>query len=863
MYSEEINNTSLWRTAFSCAATPMEQEAIDRLKGEFSNFRSRTNFLVGHVSKSLPDLTLHDVSHLDALWRVGSLLAGENYPINPMEAFVLGGSILLHDAALCIEAYEGGIDGLRSERVWKDTFALEMERTPGRKIEEIESDCDFSAMRALHANRAGELAQYAWKHPKDGSSFYLISDPTLRNHVGKFIGKIATSHHWSIEQVKDQLSTPLNPPAGYPAQWSIDGIKIACLLRTADAAHFCQDRAPDFLHALKRRIGVSGNHWDAQNKITGPALSPADPNKETITYTSTQDFLEIESKAWWVAYEALGIVQKEISSANKLLIELNHTNAPALRIKNIAGHESISRFSQYIKASGWEPCNISIHIGDVESLVRNLGGEKLYGANSPTQKLHVVLRELIQNARDSIVALRTIEPDFIGRINIRFINDGNDQYLQIEDDGVGMSRRVLTGALLDFGNSFWASDLVKTELPGLRAAGYKSVGKFGIGFYSIFMLAASASVSSRRWNNGHTDTVELFFPEGLSLRPIVKNTPPAHHRRHYSTTVKIKLLEEQKITNFSSIKISSGYGGINEYSVPLGRLIASWVPGLDVPVYYTDNSQEPALIHPWVPKSQPEKYELLKSIYFPEHRGEIGKQLLKNIELHASHLRPVGTTAYGIAAIQMAPGNADIAGGIRTIGGFGPFSSTGEKHFIGYIECEPDSARRNAEKFAAPPEIIKKWATEQLAIFEESNPSELQRAIFGASLCEFGVSPSAIVRILAATQDGYKFFSVSDLATAMRKTPIIFPQSDYSETIDVYAKINSVEGAIVVHSLIHGKFANLKLNNGIPDDENSLLGCLYYEIKKSGTQLVKVPSDITFESQIGTAKAFMVSIETK
>lgn len=674
MYSEEIHTTSLWCTAFNCASTPLEQESIDRLKGEFSNFRSNANFLVSHVRTSLPDLTLHDVSHLDALWRVGSLLAGEDYPINPMEAFVLGGSILLHDAALCVEAYEGGVEGLRSEKVWKDTFALETERTPGRNIEAIKIDCDFSAMRALHAERAGELARYAFKNHKDGSSFYLISDPTLRNHVGRLIGKIATSHHWSIEQVKDQLSTPLNPPSGYPPQWSIDGIKIACLLRTADAAHFCQDRAPDFLHALKRRIGVSGNHWEAQNKITGPALSPADPHKETIAYTSTQDFSEIESRAWWIAYEALGIVQKEISSANKLLMELNHTNAPPLKIKNVAGQESISNFSQYIKASGWEPCNASIHIGDIESLVRNLGGEKLYGASSPTHKLHVVLRELIQNARDSIVALRSIEPDFIGKINVRLINDGNDQYLQIEDDGVGMSRRVLTGALLDFGNSFWASDLVKTELPGLRAGGYKSVGKFGIGFYSIFMIAASASISSRRWNNGHTDTVELSFSEGLSLRPIVKSSPPPHHLRHYSTVVKIKILEDQKIADSSTIKISSGYSGIGDYSVPLERLIASWIPGLDVPVYFINDPSEPSLIHHWDPKNKQNNSELLKSIYFPEYRGEIGKQFLANIDIHASRLRPIGTPAYGIAAIQMDHGNAASAGEFARSGDLAPLA---------------------------------------------------------------------------------------------------------------------------------------------------------------------------------------------
>ncbi|MBA2593659.1 MAG: hypothetical protein M3495_02490 [Pseudomonadota bacterium] len=47
----------------------------------------------------MPGLTVHDITHLDALWRVADQIAGPDYPINPAEAFVLGGAFLLHDAA--------------------------------------------------------------------------------------------------------------------------------------------------------------------------------------------------------------------------------------------------------------------------------------------------------------------------------------------------------------------------------------------------------------------------------------------------------------------------------------------------------------------------------------------------------------------------------------------------------------------------------------------------------------------------------------------------------------------------------------------------------------------------------------------
>ena len=48
---------------------------------------------------------------------------------------------------------------------------------------------------------------------------------------------------------------------------------------------------------------------------------------------------------------------------------------------------------------------------------------------------------------------------------------------------MGMSEQVLTGPLLDFGNSFWGSTLASQEFPGLIASGMKAAGRFGIGFF--------------------------------------------------------------------------------------------------------------------------------------------------------------------------------------------------------------------------------------------------------------------------------------------------------------------------------------------------------------------------------------------
>lgn len=842
----------------------MEDLARNRLSSELEGFRSRANDLVGLIHVALPNLTVHDVTHLDALWRVASLLAGENYPLNPLEAFVLGGAILLHDSALSFEAYEGGLSGIRASTIWRDTFAIERERNPDAPTSDTESACDFLAMRALHAARAGELAQHPWKSSVDDSDVFLIADPTLRNHVGGLIGQIASSHHWSIEEVRDKLRNQLNPPSGYPSHWSVDAVKIACLLRTADAAHFCQDRAPDFLHALIRRSGISGAHWSAQNRITGPALLGLDQTQRTIVYTSTQDFKETDSKAWWITFDAITVVQNEIVSANELLADRNISGSPRLKIESVAGAGSISQLSEVIRPQGWEPGDVNIHISDIESLVRNLGGEKLYGVTTTEQKLHVVVRELIQNARDSVVARRSLVPDFVGEITIRFFEEGTNQFLQIEDNGVGMSRRVLTKALLDFGSSFWSSDLVKTELPGLRASSYKSVGKFGIGFYSIFMIASAASISSRRWDAGERDIVQLLFPDGLSLRPIVKHGKSMDHHWSCSTVLKIQLRDDCRISDVEAIPVPSGLTGVPDFAAPLSALIASWVAGLDVPVKFSKRSEHhSSQIHGGKPGETPSARSLLEQLSLGEYRGDLASRIQENISAHVDRMRPVGDMKYGFAAIQSSHGRAEAAPGIRSIGGFGRYSSHGNEKFVGYIECEPDSARRGPGKYLAPASVIQNWAKEQVDLFEANHPDDMQRVVFGASLAEFDVDPIDVVRVLALGVQGMFFASMDSLAAIAQKNPILFVESEYSSSFDTYAEVTPVPNYLVIRLLEHGVFSDLARNSNIPKERYSVLGCLHRAIERAGMRMLIQPSTVKFKSAFGSAKVFAISAVAK
>ena len=131
----------------------------------------------------MKDMTVHDISHLDALWEMGSIIVDESFNLSPPEAFVFGASVLIHDAAMTVAAYPDGLDGLKQETAWKDSFArLQMERKEGSGEDDdgtLEELATNEALRLLHASQAEYLAIAKWLS-SNGDDQHLISDPTVR-----------------------------------------------------------------------------------------------------------------------------------------------------------------------------------------------------------------------------------------------------------------------------------------------------------------------------------------------------------------------------------------------------------------------------------------------------------------------------------------------------------------------------------------------------------------------------------------------------------------------------------------------------------------------------------------------------------
>ncbi|MBR3190368.1 hypothetical protein [Bosea sp. (in: a-proteobacteria)] len=127
--------TRLWKKCFENSEFLENQEQVLKLSDEFKRIRSQVVPLASEIAHILPNFTVHDVSHLDALWDVAGELVGAEFPLNPLEGFILGCSFLFHDAAMSLAAYPGGIEQIRSTRAWQQIASrLELQANSGESF---------------------------------------------------------------------------------------------------------------------------------------------------------------------------------------------------------------------------------------------------------------------------------------------------------------------------------------------------------------------------------------------------------------------------------------------------------------------------------------------------------------------------------------------------------------------------------------------------------------------------------------------------------------------------------------------------------------------------------------------------------
>ena len=127
--------------------------------------------------------------------------------------------------------------------------------------------------------------------------------------------------------------------------------------------------------------------------------------------------------------------------------------------------------------------------------------------NSLYTNTEVFLRELISNASDALDKARYLqltEKDAVleqeGEPQIQITLDGEKKTLTIEDNGIGMTEEEVIanlGTIARSGTDAFVKQFSQLTKENKRDEALDLIGQFGVGFYSVFMVAKRVDVQTR------------------------------------------------------------------------------------------------------------------------------------------------------------------------------------------------------------------------------------------------------------------------------------------------------------------------------------------------------------------------------
>jgi molecular chaperone HtpG len=158
----------------------------------------------------------------------------------------------------------------------------------------------------------------------------------------------------------------------------------------------------------------------------------------------------------------------------------------------------------------------------------------------------VFLRELVSNSSDALDKLRLesmidkeLEAD-TSDLHIELVTDREERTLTIRDNGIGMTRAQvidLIGTIARSGTAEFVSKWQQAKHDGTA----ELIGKFGIGFYSSFMVADRVVMVTRRagetegtrWESSGSDTYEISTVTDAAVgTSVTLHLKPADEENH-------------------------------------------------------------------------------------------------------------------------------------------------------------------------------------------------------------------------------------------------------------------------------------------------------------------------------------------
>ena len=143
--------------------------------------------------------------------------------------------------------------------------------------------------------------------------------------------------------------------------------------------------------------------------------------------------------------------------------------------------------------------------------------------NSLYTERDIFVRELVSNAADALEKYRhvslTEKPEFDAHVPLEITIDCDDKkhILTVADTGIGMTREELEtnlGTIAHSGSGNFLEELAEAAKKDVNL-----IGQFGVGFYSVFMVAKKVRVQTRSWDGSEGHEWESDGGGSYTIKP--------------------------------------------------------------------------------------------------------------------------------------------------------------------------------------------------------------------------------------------------------------------------------------------------------------------------------------------------------
>jgi hypothetical protein len=304
-----------------------------------------------------------------------------------------------------------------------------------------------------------------------------------------------------------------------------------------------------------------------------------------------------------------------------------------------------------------------------------------------------------------------------------------------------------------------------------------SIGEFGIGFFSAFMLGSHIRVITRRFDRSESEALLLEFQGGLRLRPILSEASAGIAPIDGGTRVEINLCHDPRIAdglNFRT-RFQSETIIFRRATMSLTDHIARLAPASDVTIdaIAFGRSTHAVVAADWLKISAE---ALTRRALLPNQPTRLQLNMAKLA------MRPLVTQngrVVGRAALWPLDSHLHEIGGLISRG----LRVRAIQHILGVLQGGVATAARNAGDLQIPREILSTWATEQASIIQKSKMSVEQKALCAELIlsCEGNIFELPIV------EWGGRWLGEAQLRDRVAKTneitmhvgPVSYEDDDY------------------------------------------------------------------------------------